>query len=65
MHCYVIAKHADTGWYFDGNKFTATQQQAVQLAPSVTPVDFKYNWSHHDVLIESTDREFVSRDFAF
>lgn len=65
MDFYVIAKDAQTGWYFDGNKFTATQQQAVHLAPSVTPTDFNYNWSHHDVIVERTDKEFVPRDFAF
>jgi hypothetical protein len=59
---YKTAKDINTGWYFDGNAFTATPQQAIRLAPNVTNIDFHYNWSHHDVVVEELDEPFVARN---
>ncbi len=58
---YIIAKDINTGWYFDGNTFTATKQQAIRLAPNVTPLDFIYNWSQHDIEVEDTDLRFPAK----
>lgn len=61
---YKVAKDSNTQWYFDGSGFTATQQQAVLLAPNVTITDFKLNWGHHDVEVENACIPYIARDIV-